>query len=70
MMRSVLEFQVVEVAKASPAATIKWPFCQILDEVSLYSIEFGFASAKFYRDSGGFKRLAKGKRLVLVCQYQ
>jgi hypothetical protein len=47
MMCSVLEFQVVEVTKASPAATIKWPFCQILDEVSLYSSEFGFAPANF-----------------------
>jgi hypothetical protein len=61
MMCSVLEFQVVEVTKASRAATIKWPFCQIFDEVSLYSSEFGFAPANFYLDSGGFKRLAKGQ---------
>ncbi len=37
----------MEVTKASPAATIKWPFCQILDEVSLYNSEFGCAAANF-----------------------
>jgi hypothetical protein len=48
MMCSVLEFPGVEVTKASAAATIKWPFCQILDEVSLYSNEFGFDPAIFF----------------------